>query len=254
MHRSIRLLPLFLAVGPIALAQSAEPSALVARQSDAAAPASPQIAAAITAARSSARIVYTFSHPQLQPSRYTITIDENGFGHFVSDAGPVPPGDTDDVYPAPMDREIHLDNALRAGLFQYARTHQFFQQSCSRNGHLAFTGNKTISYSGPEGSGSCAFVWASDPELQRLSDQLNAVAFTLEIGRRLDVEVHHDPLGLDSELESLEGAVRDQRASDLPNIAPQLEAIVTDEDVMDRARRRAQDLLDRCENAQQRPN
>ncbi|MGB6130526.1 MAG: hypothetical protein WBG54_02010 [Acidobacteriaceae bacterium] len=254
MHRSTGLLPFLLAAGSMALAQSATPSVLVARQSDASAPASSQIAAAIPAAASSPRIVYTFSEPQLQPSRYTITIDENGFGHFVSEAGPVPAGDTDDVYPAPMDREIHLDDALRAGLFRYARDHQFFQQRCSRGGHLAFTGNKTIAYIGPDGRGSCAFIWASDPELQRLSDQLSAVAFTLEIGRRLDVEVHHDPLGLDSELESLEEAVKDQRASDLPNIAPQLEAIVSDEDVMDRARQRAQNLLDRCENSQQKSN
>lgn len=250
MHRSIRLLPLFLVAGSIAAAQSPAPSAFVARQSDASAAASPQIAAAIPAASSTARIVYTFEHPQLQPARYTITIDENGFGHFVSEAGPVPAGDTDDVYPAPMDREIRLDDALRAALFRYARDHQFFQESCTRSGRLAFTGNKTIAYIGPEGRGSCAFVWAADPALQHLSDQLNAVAFTLEIGRRLDVEVHHDPLGLDSELESLEGAVRDQRASDLPNIVPQLEAIASDEDVMDRARRRAQDLLNHCESPQ----
>jgi len=254
MHRSIRLLPLFLLAGSIALAQSAAPSVFVARQSDASAPASPQIAAALPAASASAHIIYTFSHPQLQPARYTITIDENGFGHFVSEAGPVPADDTDDVYPAPIDREIHLDDALRAELFRYARDHQYFQQSCSRNGHLAFTGSKTIAYVGPEGRGSCAFIWASDPALQHLSDQLNAVAFTLEIGRRLDVEVHHDPLGLDSELESLEEAVRDQRASDLPNIAPQLEAIASDEDVMNRARRRAQDLLDRFGNQEQKAN
>jgi hypothetical protein len=254
MFRPIRLLPFLLAAGSIALAQSTVPPTLLARQSEAAAPASPQIAAAIPSVSSPARIVYTFEHPQLQPACYTITIDENGFGHFVSEAGPVPAGGTDDVYPAPMDREIHLDDALRAALFQYARDHQLFQQSCKRGGHLAFTGNKTIAYAGPEGRGSCEFIWASDPVLQRLSDQLNAVAFTLEIGRRLDVEVHHDPLGLDSELESLEDAVRDQRASDLPNIAPQLEAIASDEDVMDRARRRAQDLLNRFGSQDQKSN
>ncbi len=247
MHASIRFLPLILAAGSIAAAQSPAPSAFVAQQSAAAAPAPGQIVAAMPTAPASARIVYTFAEPQLQPARYTITIDENGFGHFVSEAGPVPAGDTDDVYPAPMDREIHLDDALRAALFQYARDHQLFQQNCSRNGRLAFTGNKTIAYAGPEGRGSCAFIWASDPALQRLSDQLNAVAFTLEIGRRLDVEVRHDPLGLDSELESLEEAIKDQRASDLPNIAPQLQAIASDEDVMVRARRRAQDLLNRCD-------
>lgn len=198
----------------------------------------------------SGRIVYTFDQPELQPPHYTITIQENGLGRFVSKAG-APPADGEDiVYPAPMDREIHVDPDLLADLFRYARAHQYFNEDCSKRGRLAFTGNKTITYVGPDGRGSCAFVWASDATLQRLSDRLNAVAFTLEIGRRLDVEMHHYPLGLDAELESLQTALREQQASDLPNIAPELQYIASDQDVMDRVRKRATALLNRCEEPQ----
>ncbi len=197
----------------------------------------------------SGRIVYTFDQPELQPPHYTITLEENGVGRFVSKAGTPPPDDTDDVYPAPMDREIRVDPALLADLFRYARAHQYFNQDCNRKGRLAFTGNKTMTYVGPDGRGSCAFVWANNSELQQLSERLNAVAFTLEVGRRLDVEVHHDPLGLDAELESLENAVQEQRANDLPNIAPELQYIASDQDVMNRVRKRALALLSRCEAA-----
>jgi len=93
-------------------------------------------------------------------------------------------------------------------------------------------------------------VWAADPVLQRLSDQLNAVAFTLEVGRRLEVEVRHDRLGLDSELEGLQDALKDQRASGLPNIASDLQTIAEDQQVMDRARKKALALLSRCESLQ----
>jgi hypothetical protein len=209
------------------------------------------LAAGPLAAQSPARIVYTFDHPQLQPSRYTITIDENGAGHFASQPGPAEPDASDDVYPAPVDRDIRIDDSLRAELFSYARAHGFFSARCERGrDSLAFTGNKTLTYTGSDGHGTCAFVWAGDPVLQRLADQLNSVAFTIEIGRRLDVEVRHDRLGLDSELASLQDAIKDQRASDLPNIATELQAIAGDQDVMDRARKRAMALLARCDNPQ----
>jgi len=205
------------------------------------APASPQ---------APARIVYTFDHPQLQPSHYTITIDETGEGRFASQPGPVSDS-SDDVLPTPVDRPIQLDESLRAGLFHYARAHSFFQTRCTRDqSSLAFTGNKTFSYAGSDGSGSCTFVWAADPVLQRISDQLGSVAFTIEEGRRLDVEFRHDRLGLDAELESLQDAVKDRRAADLPNIAGQLHAIAEDQRVMDRARKRALALLSRCETPQ----
>lgn len=207
------------------------------------------LAAIPAAAQTSARIVYTFEHPQLQPSRFTITIDENGAGHFDSQPGPVGSDVSDEVYPAPIQRDIRIDDGLRTALFSYARAHGFFDTHCDRGrSGLAFTGNKTLTYTGSDGNGTCAFVWAADPVLQRISDQLNAVAFTLEIGRRLDVEVQHDRLGLDSELESLQDAVKDQRASDLPNIAPELQTIAADQEVMDRARKRATALLSICEN------
>ncbi len=196
----------------------------------------------------SAHIVFTFEHPQLQPSQYTITFDETGAGRFASKPGPVS-DPSDDVFPTALDRSILLDDTLRSDLFRYARSHSLFATRCTTTKtSLAFTGNKTLSYTGPDGTGSCTFVWAEDPTLQRLADQLGAVAFTLEEGRRLDLEVRHDRLGLDAELASLQDAFKDHRASDLPNIADQLHTIADDQQVMDRARKRAQALLAHCDS------
>jgi hypothetical protein len=202
-------------------------------------------------AQTPARIVFSFDHPQLQPAHYTITIDETGDGHFDSVPGAAASDQDDTVRPAPVNRTIRLDDGLRADLFRYARSHAFFGGRCDRGqSGLAFTGNKTLAYTGSDGRGTCSFVWASDTVLQRLTDQLNAVAFTIEIGRRLDVEVQHDRLGLDSELSELQDAVKSRRASGLPNIAPELETIAGDQQVMDRARKRATALLSCCENPQ----
>lgn len=203
-----------------------------------------QVSAAIQAA-ASPQIMYTFEHPQLQPTRYTFTIGEDGRGRFISEPGSA--SAEDDIVVTPINRSVQLDAALTADLFRYARTHSYFGSHCS-NDHdkLAFTGKKTLSYNGPDGQGSCSFVWATDPVLQRLSDQLGAVAFTIQVGQRLDVEVHHDRLGLDAELASLQDAVKDHRAGDLPNIADLLQTIATDQDVMNRARKRALTLLSSC--------
>jgi hypothetical protein len=204
-----------------------------------------------TSPAGSSRIVFTFEHPQLQPSRYTISVDETGAGRFVSQPGPA--GDASDgVFPTPVDRAILLDDVLRADLFQYARSHSFFSTHCTTSAQaaLAFTGNKTLAYNGTDGSGSCAFVWASDPVLQRIVDQLGAVAFTIEEGRRLRLEVVHDRLGLDAELETLQDAFKEHRAADLPNIADDLHAIADNQQVMDRARKRAQALLAKSESSQ----
>jgi hypothetical protein len=214
----------------------------------------PVLAVLSAPAQTPARIVFTFDHPQLQPAHYAITLDENGAGHFASQLGSAASDSSDDIVPAPIDRPIRIDDSLRSQLFSYARSHDFFNGHCDRGrSGMAFTGNKTLAYSGSDGSGTCSFVWAADPLLQHLADQLNAVAFTIEIGRRLDVEVQHDRLGLDSELASLQDALNDQRASDLRNIAPELETIAADQDVMDRARKRATALLSRCDDPR-KPN
>ena len=199
------------------------------------------------AAGSAARIVFTFDHPQLQPAHYSITVEESGAGQFSSRPGSASDAG-DDVMPAPLDRPIQIDATLRNELFAWARAHNFFNTRCTTTRtSLAFTGNKTLAYTGPDGSGSCKFVWAEDPALGRLADQLGAVAFTLEEGRRLEVEVRHDRLGLDAELENLQEAYKDHRAADLTNIAEQLHAVADDPQVMNRARKRAQELLAYCD-------
>ena len=223
--RSASLLPLLLAAAAL-IAQTPVPSS------------------SETAPAAAAHITFTFEHPQLQPSRYTISIDETGAGRFTSQPGPAS-NPTDGPFPTPLDRPILLNDSLRASLFQYARAHSFFSTRCTTpaQGTLAFTGNKTLAYSGPDGSGSCTFVWAGDPALQRIVDELGACAFTMEEGRRLDLEVRHDRLGLDAELAALQDAVKDHRACDLGNIADQLHAIADNQQVMDRARKRALALL-----------
>jgi hypothetical protein len=204
--------------------------------------AAAQTPAAPVPSAAGAQIVYTFEHPLLQPARYSFTILESGKGHFLSAPGSA--AADDDLIPVPIDRTVQIDPRLTSDLFQYARAHNFFDSQCkNERGNLAFTGNKTFAYSGPDGKGSCTFVWAADPVLQRFSDEMGGIAFTLEVGQRLGLEVQHDRLGLDAELQTLQDAVKDHRAEGLENIAQQLQTIADDQQVMNRARKRALALL-----------
>ena len=191
-----------------------------------------------------AHIRFTFENSQLQPASYVMDINEDGTGHFNSQPGNATAIDTQGVAPQAVTTDIKIEEPLRSLLFKTARSHNYFNVACeSAKNKVAFTGKKVLQYSGPDGNGSCTFNWSHDQQLMKAADDLVAVAFTLEEGRRLTVEHEHNRLGLDEELEALQDAVKGGRAQQIQNIAPQLQAIASDEKVLERARLRARQLL-----------
>jgi hypothetical protein len=192
----------------------------------------------------SPEIRFSFEHPQLDPSAYTLVVHEDGSGHYRSSPGPNSGSGMDGYGSAPSERDIVIRDPLLATLFQTARSHRFFAIECeATDTHIAFTGKKTVAYAGSDGSGQCTYNWSRDKELNQLADNLMAIAYTLYEGNRLTLEHTHSRLSLDSELENLQDAVKDRRALEIENIAPVLEAIASDPAVMNRARKRAQSLL-----------
>ena len=192
----------------------------------------------------SPEIRFSFEHPQLDPSAYTLVVHEDGSGHYRSTPGPNSGAGLDGYGSAPAERDIIIRDPLLVTLFQTARSHRFFAMECeATDTHIAFTGKKTVAYAGSDGSGQCTYNWSRDKELNQLADNLMAVAYTLYEGSRLALEHTHSRLSLDSELQNLQDAVKDRRALEIENIAPVLEAIVSDPAVMNRARNRARSLL-----------
>ncbi len=189
-----------------------------------------------------AAITFTFDNPALQPAHYVMTIPEKGAGHFTSEPGsaPVQGG----AQPEPQDREITFPEEQRVKLFTLARKNKLFAVECgNQHGNLAFTGNKTLAYKGPEGTGACTFNYARDQKIGQAADALIAVASTLEEGRKLEVLLAHDKLGLNDEVDILAGEQASGRALALGNIAPVLRAIVADPDVLNHTRTRVEALL-----------
>jgi hypothetical protein len=189
------------------------------------------------AASAGAQVRFTVEDPQIQPRAYTLEINEDGSGTYTA------------TYEAPsiqqLKRPIHIHEPLVARLFQAARKDHFFASDCAdQRKHIAFTGKKTLAYSGPDGSGSCTFNYSRERDVNQITAALVAVGYTLQVGNRLRQEHRYDRLSLENELESLQEAVRDGRALETENIAPELEAIADDNAVMDLARARARSLLE----------
>jgi hypothetical protein len=186
-------------------------------------------------------IRFTVENPQLEPSTYSLDIFEDGNGRYSASYTASSDGDS---AAAPVNRAIRIHDPLLSRLFETARSHHLFAMDCEApHSRVAFTGKKTLAYAGTDGDGSCTFNYSRDPSLNQTASDLMSVAYTLEIGTRLANEHLHDRLSLDAELEALQGAAQDHRALELGNIAPELESIANDDEVMNRARARARALL-----------
>jgi hypothetical protein len=108
---------------------------------------------------------------------------------------------------------------------------------------VAFQGTKRLSYLGPDGSGACEFNYSKDKQIQALGDSLMAVENTVLYGARLEKLLHHDRLGLDKEMESLAEAAHDGNAIEMGAIRDTLTRIASDDQVLERARKKARLLL-----------
>ena len=184
-----------------------------------------------------------FSNPGLTPSNWSLLLHPDGTGHFYSEPGKSTAAQMHIIEPGPVDRDIQLDPDFAGRAFQIAHHHNLFGEDCDSHLKVAFQGWKTIGYTGPDGQGSCKFNYSKNKEIQTLSDSFVAVASTIVEGARLELLLQHDRLGLDKEMEYLQGAAADGRVQQLGAIQAVLNRVIDDPGVMERVRKRARLLL-----------
>lgn len=202
------------------------------------------VSASLYAQKAPGRFTFKYEHPRLDPSSYVISVSETGAAHFHSE--PKPPSSPTDVQSLPVDKDIQLAPALLSDIFQSARDLNFFAGPCEDGGgKIAFQGTKTFIYEGEDGHGSCSFNWSKEVRIQRISDQLIAIATTIHLGIRLEAFHRYDRLGLDAELQTLSHLLSNGQAAGVVNIAPVLQSIFEDDAVIERARKRAQAILEK---------
>jgi hypothetical protein len=200
-------------------------------------------------AETTAQIRFTYENPKLQPQKYVLTVREDGAGRFQSEGGGPAPKDAESMAAEPEDRPIHVSKELREAMFATARKNKLFAFACEDGAkNIAFQGTKTLEYKGPEGTGSCVYNWSKSSQINKLTEQFEAMAVTMDEGSKLKRQYEHGRLSLDAELEFLDQMVHDGRALEVENIAPVLQAIAGDEAVLQRVQRRARALLEGVRN------
>ena len=172
--------------------------------------------------------------------QYTIAVWEDGAGVYVSKVldGPVAvsgqPGEG---------KSIHVGPAVLKKLF--AAVPMVEGGRCeTHNKGIAKTGLKTLRYAGAGREGTCMYNYSDDDRVNDATGAFEAIAQTMQYGERLASKLRFDRLGLDAELDGLQGAVSEGRALEVGNILPVLQAISDDERVMERVRRKAVRLLE----------
>lgn len=184
-----------------------------------------------------------FTNSNLVPSHWVLRVHPDGSGHFDSDGGSDAAQQTGHMTVSEVHRDVQLSPALASQIFLVARSRKFFNVGCESHMKVAFQGAKRLSYTGPDGSGNCTFNYSKDKEIEDLGSALMGVEYTIITGARLEMLLAHDRLGLDQELESFTESLHNGNAADPGVIRDTLMRIANDDQVMDRARKRARALL-----------
>ena len=187
-----------------------------------------------------------FSHPELSPSHWTMTLQPDGSGHFRSERRSASTADSQRIDAPAIDRDIQVSAEYAAHVFQTAQRKKLSSSECESHMKVAFQGMKTLKLSGPDGEWLCTFNYSKDKEIEDLGESLVAVAGTILEGAKLETQLRHDWLALDSEMEYLMEAAKDGRVQQLCAIREILERLAQDPGVMERVRKRARILLEKA--------
>jgi hypothetical protein len=195
-----------------------------------------------------ARVSLHFERPGLPVPRFTLVVNEDGSGSYEAEQVFQPQG-TREVSAASsqhIERAVMISKPTALKVFELARALDRFHIVCESTAkNIADTGAKTFSYTGAEGGGSCVFNYSENKSVTALADIFQGIAYTLDLGRKLDFDHRFDRLGLDADMTNLVDASADGRALELGTIAHTLHSLSVDPDVLARVRLRAGTLLER---------
>lgn len=201
-------------------------------------------------------VSFQFDRVGLPVPKFTLVVHEDGTGTYQAQVASVSGAAVDGAQPVtaspPVNRPIKISPQTTDTIFKTARSLDRFNIECaSKAKNIADTGKKTLSYKGADGQGSCLYNYSENKSVAHLTEVFQAIAFTMDEGRKLDFMHRFDRLGLYSEMDVLGHEVEEKRALELGNIAPSLRSIIADEALMQRVRERAAKLLAQAEEQQQ---
>ena len=200
----------------------------------------------------SSSVSFHFARPGLAVTEYTLKVWDDGTGSYVAtQAGPAS-ANKYSVEPLAAathsKQEVHLTDAMRGRLFGLVQaTHGLRSCDAHRKG-IADTGAKTLTvhtaYENGEKDLSCTYNYSEDKAVVELTNLFQAMAVTLDMGRKMASDEKYDRLALDGDMTLLVEEVKDGRAAGVSNIRETLKGIAEDAAVLERVKVRAGKLLE----------
>ena len=139
---------------------------------------------------------------------------------------------------------VKLTAATTAKIFERVQSTNGFKEPCaSKAKNIADTGTKTLTYVSAAGQASCTYNYSDEKTIVALTSTFQGIALTLDEGRKIEQKHRYDRLALDPETEYLAEAVKQGYAVEIAVIAPALQSLVDDPQVLERVRTRAANLL-----------
>ena len=221
--RCLGLLALFLGAGSgTALAQDSGPT-------PAAAPALPSV-------------TFTQAFPRATPAYFSLRIDSAGHAAYESRREEGEPDQP--VLSEPYQVEFLVSEATAQRIFALAKDLNYFEGDWDFKKHrIADTGRKTLLYSDSSRTHQTTYNWSENRALEELTDIFQGIANTQEAAHELTRLRRYDRLGLNHQLERMEDMAKNGWLRELQVIAPLLEELANDREIMNIARQRAQHLL-----------
>lgn len=188
---------------------------------------------------STATVTFTLDFPQSNPEHYSIAVDATGHARYEC-TGKI----AEDSEELPYHAEFEVSAGTRAKIFDRAKQAHYFAGNLESSNHkLAFTGTKILSYQDGQQSHAGQYNYSNLPPVQQLTTLFQAMAETLEYGRRLAYYHRYQKLALDDELKRMEAQAKNNELSDIQGVASVLQEIFDDPSVINVVRARAKELM-----------
>ena len=195
--------------------------------------------------QTAAEVTFAFQRAGLQVPRFTLAVDQNGWGTYKGDqAEPVVRGVLAQPATVAFEQKFEISSQTTRRIFALADELDHFNIACaSKAKNVADTGTKTLTYIAPGTMLSCTYNYTENYGVNALTGLFLAIAETMDEGRTLDHLHRYDRLGLDTAMSFLTQQVSEGHALELGTIATTLRSIADDTEVIERVRMRARALL-----------
>lgn len=172
-------------------------------------------------------------------SDYSFTVNQNGATHFKGTGNSSESAQADS-----FEQDFTMSDANLQEIFRLAKAADYFQgQFETKTKNVAKTGAKTLEYHDGAVNTSATYNFSPNVNIQQLTKLFQAIAVTLDYGRKLSFQYRFDKLGMDARLKELVDLHANGMAEELQAIEPILRQIADDDGVMHVARLQAKQLL-----------